>query len=147
MIRVEIVNAHPRRRPRKGPLEKAVRGVLRREGCAAAEVRVVLIDHRRCIRMNREFLKHRGTTDVITFPLNDTGDLEGEVYVNVDQALAQAGEYGVSGAHETVRLVVHGTLHLLGYDDTTAALRRIMKLREDAYTAALAPKEGKSRRE
>jgi|WetSurMetagenome_2_1015567.scaffolds.fasta_scaffold102676_2 probable rRNA maturation factor len=142
MIRVEIVNAHPRRRPRKGPLEKAVRGVLRREGCTAAAVRIVLIDHRRCIRMNNEFLKHRGTTDVITFPLTEGRELEGEVYVNVDQALVQAEQYAVSGINETVRLVVHGTLHLLGYDDTTAALRRIMKVREDAYTALLAPKEG-----
>jgi probable rRNA maturation factor len=141
MIRVEVVNAHPRMRPRKSPIDRAVRGVLRGEGCAAAEVRVILIDHARCIALNRRYLRHRGTTDVISFPMGEGKDVEGEVYVNVDQAHAQAGRYRVSGRNETIRLVVHGTLHLLGYDDRTAAHRRIMKLREDAYVDFLAPDE------
>ena len=146
MIRVEVVNAHPRRRTRKAPLERAVRGVLREEGRNTGDVRVVLINHARCIRLNEVFLRHRGTTDVISFPLGEGNDLEGEIYLNLDQASVQAKQYGVSGRNETIRLVVHGTLHLLGYDDTTAALRRVMKLREDAYTALLAPHERISRR-
>jgi probable rRNA maturation factor len=146
MIRVEVVNAHPQRRPRKAPLAAAVRGVLRREGRTTADVRVVLITHARCIRLNHDYLRHRGTTDVISFPLGEGKDVEGEIYVNIDQALAQAKQYRVSGLNETIRLVVHGTLHLLGYDDTTAAVRRIMKVREDAYVALLAPQERMSRR-
>jgi probable rRNA maturation factor len=146
MIRVEVVNAHPRRRPKKAPLVRAVRGVLRGEGRATALVRVVLINHARCIRLNREFLGHRGTTDVISFPLGEGKAVEGEIYVNIDQALVQAEHYRVSGRCEIIRLVVHGTLHLLGYDDTTAAVRRIMKLREDAYVADLAPQERMLRR-
>jgi probable rRNA maturation factor len=63
--------------------------------------------------------------------------IEGEVYVNLDRARMQAREYGVGFADEVCRLVVHGTLHLFGYDDGTVARERHMKRREDRYVGVL----------
>jgi probable rRNA maturation factor len=95
---------------------------------------VVYVDSRRCRALNRKFLRHDYVTDVLSFPLGDTGQgVEGEVYVNLDRARKQAGEYGVSESSERDRLVVHGTLHLLGYDDRTRAAALRMRRREDWY--------------
>lgn len=145
MISVDVFNAHPRRKVRTAPVQRAVRRVVRLERRRSAAVTVVFIDGRRCGRINRKFLGHRGSTDVLSFPLEEGPPTEGEVYVNLDRARLQAREYGVPEANEIVRLVVHGTLHLLGYDDTTAPLRRRMKIREDRYVEALTPQPSRGR--
>lgn len=108
-------------------------GVLRAEGCSDAEVSVVFIDSRRSRMLNRRFLRHDYVTDVLSFPLGMGETPEGEVYVNLDRARQQARSYGVSFSNEVGRLVIHGVLHLLGYDDTTSAAQRRMKLKEDRY--------------
>jgi rRNA maturation RNase YbeY len=92
--------------------------------------------------MNRRFLGHRGATDVISFPLDEKKAVEGEVYVNLDKAREQAGRERVPEHEEILRLVVHGVLHLLGYDDGTVRLRLGMKRREDRCLRALGCGEG-----
>jgi rRNA maturation RNase YbeY len=87
--------------------------------------------------MNRRFLGHAYATDVISFPLGEGDAVEGELYVNLDRARVQARHYGVTRTHELVRLVVHGTLHLTGYDDRLPEDRRRMRQREDFYLARL----------
>ena len=83
--------------------------------------------------LNWKFLRHRGSTDVISFPLGEGSNLEGEIYVNVETVGEQARLYGVSGAQELARLVIHGTLHLAGYDDRRPQDARRMKACEDRY--------------
>ncbi len=87
--------------------------------------------------MNKRYLRHNRITDVITFPLGAGRGVEGEVYVNLDQARRQARAYGVPFHAEVKRLVVHGTLHLLGYRDSTPSLKTRMSRREDHYLARL----------
>ena len=140
MIRVEVFNGHARRRVRRSGVAAAVRRVARGERRRAGAFSVVFVGDRATAAMNRRFLGHAGSTDVISFPLGEGGAVEGEIYVNIDRARTQAREYGVPLGEEVCRLVVHGTLHILGEDDTTAAARRRMKRKEDAYVAVLAPR-------
>jgi rRNA maturation RNase YbeY len=93
--------------------------------------------------MNRRFLGHAYATDVISFPLGEGDAIEGELYVNLDRARVQARQYGVTRTHELVRLVVHGTLHLTGYDDRLPKDRMRMRQREDFYLARLFPAAGR----
>jgi probable rRNA maturation factor len=96
---------------------------------------LVLIDRHRCRRINERFLGHRFETDVLSFPLEPRPRLEGEVYVNLDRAATQARRYEVTFGNEVARLAVHGTLHLLGYDDHRPADTRRMKAAEERYVA------------
>ena len=137
MIRVEVFNAH-RRRIRRRAVTAAVRGVARGERRRRGAFSVVFQGDRATAAMNRRYLGHAGSTDVISFSLGEGTAVEGEVYVNLDRARAQARAYRVGFGEEVCRLVVHGTLHLLGEDDRTAAARRRMKRKEDAYVALLA---------
>ena len=97
-------------------LEKAVRRTLEAEDCGRAEISVALLDDARMRELNRTWLKTDRSTDVIAFSLGEEGDVVGDVYVGFEQAARQAADVGVTLDEELVRLVVHGTLHVLGHD-------------------------------
>lgn len=137
-MRVQVINAHPRFRQSRAPVARYVRGVLGREQRLRADVTVVFVDDRTSRRLNRRFLAHDRPTDVLAFSLGDGPNPEGEIYVNLDKARRQARTYQVTAANETARLVIHGVLHLLGYDDRTAPQARRMKRREDDLVERLA---------
>ena len=105
-------------------VEAAVRHVLLAENVRVAEISVALVGDEEIAALNADYLQHDGPTDVISFPLYADGDPPlGDVYVGVDQALRNADEYGVSPAEEVLRLAVHGTLHVLGWDHPEGADR------------------------
>jgi probable rRNA maturation factor len=140
---IEVVNAHPVLRVRRSSAVGFVRGVLRSACRTRGTITVVFVDDRTSRRLNRRFLSHDRPTDVIAFPLGEGSNLEGEIYVNLDKARRQARTYRVTALNETARLIIHGTLHLLGYDDRTRAKARRMKTREDALVGKLAGAEKK----
>ncbi len=144
MHRVAVFNTHRTRRLRSDAA-RWVRRVLQGEHAEDAEIRVIFVDAKRCIALNSKFLGHHYSTDVISFPLEEGSNLEGEIYVNLDKARSQADTYGVTFTNEVMRLVVHGTLHLVGYDDRRPAAAARMKQRENAYVLSLAGEEKKER--
>ena len=93
-------------------------------------------------RLNESFLHHEGATDVITFDYSDLpgspAGIRGEIFICVDQAVLQARRFRTTWQAELVRYLIHGTLHLLGYDDHRAADRRTMKREEDRLLRLLA---------
>lgn len=135
---VQVINAHPSIRQPRAPIVRCVRGVLSKERRVRGDITVVLVDDRTSRRLNRRFLAHDRPTDVLAFPLGDGQNLEGEIYVNLDKARRQARTYRVTPANETARLVIHGVLHLVGYDDRTGLRARRMKRREDDLVRFLA---------
>lgn len=99
-----------------------VRFVMREEGLSDADVDLVFCGDERIAELNRAWLDHPGPTDVLTFNLSgesETGGakLEGEIYIDLMQASRQAPEFGATLDEEIRRLVIHGVLHLIGFDD------------------------------
>ena len=135
MIRVVVFNAHRHYKIRHAETISMVKRVLRREEIIKAFISIVFINDRRMVQLNKEFLDHRYPTDVLSFPLEETtkSRIEGEVYVNLDQARRQASEYHVSLKNERARLVIHGVLHLAGYRDTDVRDKKKMHTLEDFY--------------
>lgn len=132
MTEVLVFNTHRRYRVSRTRIAGIVRRTMGRKN---ARISIIFISSRKSRIINRTYLRHDYVTDVVTFCLETSPVLEGEIYVNLDRARQQAGEYQVSVANETARLVIHGCLHLLGYDDATEAQRRVMKRVEDRYLA------------
>jgi rRNA maturation RNase YbeY len=98
------------------------------------EIGVSIIGEEAMTRMNEGYLRHKGSTDVITFDYTDATRpecLAGEIFVCLDEALVQAPRFRVSWQNELVRYIVHGILHLCGFDDKTSAARRKMKREEN----------------
>jgi probable rRNA maturation factor len=95
------------------------RAALRAERVSNALISITLLDLRGIARMNREHIGHSGPTDVISFGFTratPTDPVIGDIYIAPEVARENAGASGVTVREELTRLVVHGVLHILGYD-------------------------------
>jgi probable rRNA maturation factor len=108
-------------------LERAVHHTLAGEGVREGEISVALLADPDIRELNRLHLGHDAVTDVISFALHASGEpVLGDVYLGGDQARRQAAEEGVSAVEELVRLAVHGTLHVLGWEHPDDADERVV---------------------
>ncbi len=92
---------------------------------------IIFVDDPTLQQMHLQYLNDPEKTDVMTFDLSDGDDLEGEIYISIDRARDQAKQYQVSLAEEILRLIIHGLLHLKGYNDLLPEEQKIMKQQED----------------
>lgn len=95
------------------------RATLRAQKVRHALISITLLDRAAIARLNRNHLNHTGPTDVISFGFSRATDADpvvGDIYIAPDVARANAHERDVPVREEMARLVVHGTLHVLGYD-------------------------------
>lgn len=110
-----------------------VKNVLKAEKIKTANINVVFENDEFILYLNKNYLKHNWITDVISFSFNDDEKIDGEIYIGVQQAERQAKEYGVGFDEEISRLVIHGVLHLIGYDDIKLTERKKMRYKENLY--------------
>ncbi|MGO9479580.1 MAG: rRNA maturation RNase YbeY [Limisphaerales bacterium] len=147
-------------------LKAIVNALLAELELEQAEIGICLVAAPEMTRLNETFLRHAGSTDVIAFdyrdktvgadvrrPLNQKHapekkpappcvvackEIHGEIFICVDEAVRQARRFGTSWQSEIVRYLVHGILHLLGFDDSSAGARRRMKRAENRLLRRLA---------
>ncbi len=122
---------HKGRLPKREALELADR-ILRREK-QRLPVNIVIVDDRAIRALNKTYRGRSRPTDVLAFPADPDLGILGEVYISVDTARRQASEYDVTLRQEILQLVVHGILHLCGYDHERKKDAAVMKAREDSY--------------
>jgi probable rRNA maturation factor len=126
-------------------VRELVRSVCRRERVGEALISVAFIRNAAIARMNREFLGHTGATDVITFELGDAQThssrrvIVGDIYIAPDVARRNAIDNGVGVREELTRVVIHGTLHVLGYTHAEGSHRTTgdMWRRQEEILAAI----------
>jgi len=112
-------------------LEQAATAILSEALVDRATLSIAIVDDPTIHGLNRQYLDHDYPTDVLSFLLErDKGSLEGEVIVSLDMAARRAAEFGWSAADELLLYVIHGTLHLVGYDDQVEAARGEMRAAE-----------------
>ena len=104
------------------------------EGYFLEELNFIFCSDEYLWRMNQQFLDHDTYTDVITFD-NSEGlkTINGDIFISVDRVKENAAEVHVPVATELCRVMIHGTLHLLGYKDKTKAAKTLMTAKEDHY--------------
>ncbi|MCH7781604.1 rRNA maturation RNase YbeY [candidate division KSB1 bacterium] len=121
---------------------KVIRACIKRvcagESVKKGSVGIIFANYSKIKELNKRFLNHNYSTDVITFELQEPGDdLEGEIYVCYEVAETQAREFGVAFHEELLRLIVHGLLHLAGYDDKEDHQRERMRVKGEYYLQQL----------
>jgi probable rRNA maturation factor len=127
-------------------LKQIVTGLFAELKITQAELGINLVGTKEMAKVNRDYLRHEGSTDVITFSYakpeaggrRSKSKLHGELFVCVDVAIVQAKEFKTSWQSEVARYIVHGVLHLLGHDDLEPDLRRKMKREENRLAHLLA---------
>jgi len=151
---VTIANRQRVRKINRRLLKKIANALLAELEIKKAEIGICLAAAPEMTRLNEIFLKHKGSTDVIAFdyglgvppsggsrrgvmPVQNNRlkpghqMLHGEIFICVDEAVLQARQFGTSWQLEIVRYLIHGVLHLLGFDDSSAGARRKMKREEN----------------
>lgn len=126
----------------RSDVEQAIHHVLEAEGASLTHLSIVLSDHDTVRRLNREYLDHNYNTDVLSFSLQDPdvadpNTVEGEIYIDLDTAAERHEEFDTTFEEETLRYVVHGLLHLVGYDDATEDGQSTMRSKENTYLDAI----------
>lgn len=113
---------------------RVLRHVLEQQNVAVAELTLILADHETVRQLNRHYLNHDYTTDVLAFGYGEEGaPIDGEIYVDLDTAAERHADFDSDFEHEVLRYAIHGLLHLLGYRDKTAADKQTMHALEERY--------------
>ena len=108
------------------------------EGKEELALNVILQSDDELLVLNRTALKHDYYTDIITFELERTQTMiEAELYISVDRAKENAERFGIDLVTELTRVVVHGLLHLAGYDDKDPEKKKRMQVRERFWLAQI----------
>jgi probable rRNA maturation factor len=125
-------------------LLSAARYVLGDSRFKSATISVAVVDDPTIHALNRQYLEHDYPTDVLSFTFEDgNSHLDGEIVLSADAAAAAADEHDTTPAQEQLLYVIHGMLHLVGYDDVAAADAERMRSAEQKYLQAAGGSERK----
>jgi probable rRNA maturation factor len=150
VIQIDIANQQRLMKLDRGRIRRAACDVLSAHDVQTAEISIAIVDDEAIHELNRRWLQHDYPTDVLSFVLEQSpGHLEGEVIASSETAQRSSAELGVSEQDELLLYIIHGMLHLVGFDDQTKAAASQMREEErklmaryqgDAAKTAPAPK-------
>ncbi len=115
-----------------------IRKMIKKEGKSLQSLNYIFCTDEYLREMNIQFLKHKTYTDIITFNYNPSKtEIEGEIYISIDRVRENAETFQTDFQTELNRVIIHGVLHLLGFNDKTKAEKTAMREKEDACLSLL----------
>ena len=95
------------------------------------KINLIFCENDKLNSFKREYFDDDVLTDIVTFPIKNDNDLEAEIYISVEMAKINAEEFNVSLDNELSRLIIHGVLHLIGFNDDTEDSKKVMFLKQE----------------
>ena len=114
-------------------LKKFIEEIFKKERKEIEFANFIFCSDKTILNINRQYLKHDYYTDIITFNLSETDDIQGEIFISIDRVRENAHKLGVSFNSELHRVIFHGILHLCGYRDQTKFEKNKIREKEDFY--------------
>ena len=139
---IVVANRQRARRPDRKFIKNLVAAILKDIAVDRAELGFHFVTPGEMARVHEQFMSIAGSTDVITFDhgSNPPKSIYGEIFISIEDAIAQARAFGTTWQSEAARYVIHGMLHLLGYDDLQSGARKKMKREENRLLKKMATK-------
>ena len=135
MININIESDPDFKEPNHSIVSSLISYVMDYEGIYEADLSYVFGNDKLLNNLKKQFFQKDHFTDVIAFRLNDYDEdsVEGEVYISLPRAKANAKKFNQPYNKEIARLIIHGSLHLLGYNDSTKKDKTKMTKKEDIH--------------
>lgn len=121
------------RLPRWRKAVKLFEKVIKNENMVLGDLSFIITNDDSIRKINVEFLNHDYNTDVITFNYNEGVEINGEIYISSDTVKINSYNYNVSLNQEMLRVMIHGLLHLIGYNDKTEGEKKVMQGMEERW--------------
>lgn len=116
-----------------------IKNTIQKERRNLLELNFIFCDDAYLHKINMQYLKHDTYTDIITFDNSFApNDISGDVFISIERVKENSKKYKEKFEKELHRVVIHGVLHLIGYDDKSSAQVKVMRQKEDYYLS-LAP--------
>jgi len=113
----------------RGWIERAAK----KEGYSIDSLSYIFCNDKFLLELNKKYLHHDTLTDIITFDYSQKKEISGEIFISVERVKENAKEFSVSQRDELHRVIIHGVLHLCGYQDKTSVQQKRIKSKENYY--------------
>lgn len=111
-----------------------IKSVVKKEGAKLNSLNYVFCSDEYLREMNIQYLNHKTLTDIITFNYNPSEtEIEGEIFISIERVKENATKFNSDFYTELHRVMIHGVLHLLGYNDKSKREKSLMREKEDTY--------------
>ena len=114
-----------------------IKGAIRNENKKLGELNCIFCSDSFLHEMNQTYLDHDTYTDIITFNYVEENLISGDLYISIDRVFENASTFNVSKMQELNRVIIHGVLHLIGYNDKTPEEADEIRAKEDFYLTLL----------
>ena len=118
---------------KKTDIEKNIEKLVINENRILGDVNYIVCSDNYLLNINREYLNHDYFTDVISFDYCEDNVISGDIFISVDTVSDNAKEYGATFENELERVMIHGVLHFVGYNDKTESDQKTMRAKENQY--------------
>lgn len=119
---------------KKAKVRQWIKETIENEGFKLKELNFIFCSDAYLLQINQQYLDHDTYTDIITFDNSDSPKrISGDIFISVDRVNENALAYKQSPLDELHRVIIHGTLHLLGYPDKGKTAKQVMTARENLY--------------
>jgi rRNA maturation RNase YbeY len=114
--------------------KKWLKKVIHSEGKKIGDIQYIFCDDDYLLKINTTYLNHDTLTDIITFSTSDNeAIISGDIFISIDRIIENSDIHSSIFNDELSRVIVHGVLHLVGYDDHSHSDKKIMRNKEDYY--------------
>lgn len=110
-----------------------IKKIFKEENTVLGNINIILCSDSVLLELNKKYLQRDNYTDIITFTVDGNDGLSGDLYISSDRIAENALKYRIDLRLELLRVIAHGILHLIGYEDNTREQIRIMREKEDQY--------------
>jgi len=120
--------------PQKLKVKKWIKATIEKEGFELQELNFIFCSDEYLLGINQQYLNHDTYTDIITFDNSDEEkQIVSDIFISIERVKENAIAFKINDFDEVCRIMIHGTLHLLGYKDKGKAAKTLMIQKEDEY--------------